>query len=84
MINFKVTNHGVPETFRDEVMRKTKSSFDLTREEKREYTGKKLFDPIRYGTSFNSEVDKTLLWRDYLKLHVHPHFNAPHKPSGFR
>ncbi|XVF64843.1 hypothetical protein PTKIN_Ptkin09bG0199100 [Pterospermum kingtungense] len=80
---FMVINHGVPETLRDEVIRKTESFFDLTKEEKRQYTGKKLFDPIRYGTSFNPEVDKTLLWRDYLKLHVHPHFNAPNKPFGF-
>ncbi|XWS21452.1 hypothetical protein CRYUN_Cryun30bG0055900 [Craigia yunnanensis] len=80
---FMVINHGVPETLRDEMMRKTESFFDLTREEKRQYTGKKLFDPIRCGTSFNPKVDKALLWRDYLKVHVHPHFNAPNKPSGF-
>ena len=66
------------------MIRKTESFFDLTREEKRQYTGKKLFDPIRCGTSFNPKVDKALLWRDYLKVHVHPHFNAPNKPSGFR
>ncbi|KAE8666783.1 putative ENTH/ANTH/VHS superfamily protein [Hibiscus syriacus] len=80
---FMVINHGVPEMLRDEMMRGTESFFDLRGEEKRQYAGKKLFDPIRCGTSFNPNVDKTLLWRDYLKIHVHPHFNAPNKPSGF-
>ncbi|KAK8692349.1 hypothetical protein V6N13_075816 [Hibiscus sabdariffa] len=80
---FMVINHGVPEMLRDEMVRETESFFDLREEDKRQYAGKKLFDPIRCGTSFNSNVDKTLLWRDYLKIHVHPHFNAPDKPSGF-
>lgn len=80
---FMVINHGVPELLRDEMIRETESFFDLRGEEKRQYAGKKLFDPIRCGTSFNQNVDKTLLWRDYLKIHVHPNFNAPDKPSGF-
>ncbi|XVE60549.1 hypothetical protein DITRI_Ditri05aG0137700 [Diplodiscus trichospermus] len=80
---FMVINHGVPETLREEMLRETERFFDLTREEKQQYTGKKLFDPIRCGTSFNTKVDTTLLWRDYLKIHVHPHFNAPDKPPGF-
>ncbi|XP_022765931.1 protein DMR6-LIKE OXYGENASE 2-like [Durio zibethinus] len=80
---FMVINHEVPKTLRDEMIRETESFFDLRGEEKRQYTGKKLFDPIRCGTSFNPMVDKALLWRDYLKVHVHPHFNAPNKPSGF-
>ncbi|MBA0720813.1 hypothetical protein Goshw_027129 [Gossypium schwendimanii] len=80
---FMVINHGVAETLRDEMVRETESFFDLRGEEKKQYAGKKLFDPIRCGTSFNANVDKTLLWRDYLKIHVHPHFNAPAKPSGF-
>ncbi|KAK6257037.1 hypothetical protein QUC31_000496 [Theobroma cacao] len=80
---FMVINHGVPETLRKEMIRATKDFFDLAGEEKQQYTGKKLFDPIRCGTSFNPKVDKVLLWRDYLKAHVHPHFSAPNKPSGF-
>ncbi|KAK6277788.1 hypothetical protein POUND7_018111 [Theobroma cacao] len=80
---FMVINHGVPETLRKEMIRATKDFFDLAGEEKQQYTGKKLFDPIRCGTSFNPKVDKVLLWRDYLKVHVHPHFSAPNKPSGF-
>ncbi|GMI90988.1 Germination Insensitive to ABA Mutant 2, Gain-of-function in ABA-modulated Seed germination 2 [Hibiscus trionum] len=80
---FMLINHGVPEMLRDEMITETERFFDLRAEDKREYVGKKLFDPVRYGTSFNPNVDKTLLWRDYLKIHVHPRFNAPTKPSGF-
>lgn len=80
---FEVINHGVPNTLRDEMMRASESFFDLSDEQKREYAGKKLFDPIRWGTSFNVNVDKTLFWRDYLKIHVHPQFNAPQNPLGF-
>ncbi|XP_027333910.1 protein DMR6-LIKE OXYGENASE 1-like [Abrus precatorius] len=80
---FMLINHGVSETLRDELLRTSQSFFDLTEEEKRQYAGEKLFDPIRCGTSFNVMVDKTLFWRDYLKCHVHPHFNAPSKPHGF-
>lgn len=60
------------------------SFFDLPTEEKRDYAGKKFVDPIRWGTSFNTKVDKTYFWRDNLKVHVHPQFNAPQKPVGFR
>lgn len=49
-----------------------------------EFGGKQLWDPIRYGTSFNLKVDEEFFWRDYLKVWVHPNFNAPHKPPGFR
>ncbi|KAJ1396087.1 Oxoglutarate/iron-dependent dioxygenase [Sesbania bispinosa] len=80
---FMLINHGVSETLRDEVLKASQSFFDLTEEEKREFAGGKLFDPIRCGTSFNAMVDKTLFWRDYLKCHVHPHFHAPSKPLGF-
>ncbi|KAK7385347.1 hypothetical protein VNO78_31063 [Psophocarpus tetragonolobus] len=80
---FLLINHSVSETLMEKVLRACQSFFDLTEKEKREYLGRELFDPIRYGTSFNVTVDKTLLWRDYLKCHVHPHFNAPSKPPGF-
>ncbi|XP_020203696.1 flavanone 3-dioxygenase 2 isoform X2 [Cajanus cajan] len=79
---FMLINHGVSETLRDEVLRASQKFFDLTEEEKKEYAGGKLFDPIKYGTSFNVMVDKTHFWRDYLKCYVHPHFNAPSKPPG--
>lgn len=68
----------------DKMIEASREFFDLTEDEKGDYKGKQLFDPIKYGTSFNTSVDKTLFWRDHLKVHVHPHFNAPHKPSNFR
>lgn len=81
---FMVINHGVPKELKEEMLGACQSFFDLTEEAKLEYAGKSLFDPIRIGTSFNITVDKQLFWRDYLKVHVHPHFHAPHKPAVFR
>jgi len=66
------------------MLRATQRFFDLSEEEKKEYAGEKVLDPIRYGTSFNVMVDKSLFWRDFLKCHVHPHLNVPSKPPGFR
>ncbi|GLU16127.1 hypothetical protein SLE2022_325770 [Rubroshorea leprosula] len=81
---FMVINHGIPATLQEKMISAIESFFQLAEEEKREYSGKELFDPIRWGTSFNLEADKLLLWRDYLKIHVHPNFHAPANPSGFR
>ncbi|GMP80384.1 hypothetical protein CsSME_00035501 [Camellia sinensis var. sinensis] len=81
---FMVINHGVQEKLMDDMVKASKSFFDMSEEEKGEYNGKQLFDPIRSGTSFNVLVDKSLFWRDYLKVHVHPHVNSPNKPACFR
>ncbi|KAF2291616.1 hypothetical protein GH714_026221 [Hevea brasiliensis] len=80
---FMVINHGVPKKLRDEMINSTETFFNLTEEEKQEYRGNELLDPIKCGTSFNVRVDKSLMWRDYLKILVHPHFVSPHKPAGF-
>ncbi|GMP38931.1 hypothetical protein CsSME_00009984 [Camellia sinensis var. sinensis] len=55
--------------------------FDLREEEKREFEGKHVLDPIRCGTSFNSKADKVFFWRDFLKVFVHPQFHFPNKPT---
>ncbi|KAI8002605.1 Protein DMR6-LIKE OXYGENASE 2 [Camellia lanceoleosa] len=81
---FMVINHGVQEMLMDDMVKASKSFFDMSEKEKGEYHGKQLFDPIRSGTSFNVLVDKSSFWRDYLKVHVHPHFNSPNKPTCFR
>ncbi|KAF5942632.1 hypothetical protein HYC85_020274 [Camellia sinensis] len=81
---FMVINHGVQEKLMDDMVKASKSFFDMSEEEKGEYNGKQLFDPIRSGTSFNVLVDKSLFWRDYLKVHVHPHVNSPKKPACYR
>ncbi|XP_059454766.1 2-oxoglutarate-dependent dioxygenase 19-like [Corylus avellana] len=80
---FMIINHGVPETLRDEMLKGCQSFFNLTEEEKKEFSGKQLFDPISYGTSFNTNIDTSFFWRDYLKVWVHPNLRAPHKPAGF-
>lgn len=77
-------NHGVPERLIDAVIDGCKGFFDLAEEEKLEFKGKHVLDPIRYGTSFNPSVDKVFYWRDFLKVFVHPQFHFPNKPSGFR
>ena len=79
-----MTNHGVPERLINAVIEGCRGFFELSEEEKLEFEGKHVLDPIRYGTSFNASVDKVLCWRDYLKVVVHPHFHFPNKPSGFR
>ncbi|CAL5417850.1 unnamed protein product [Camellia sinensis] len=81
---FMVINHGVQEKLMDDMVKASKSFFDMSEEEKGEYNGKQLFDPIRSGTSFNVLDDKSLFWRDYLKVHVHPHVNSPNKPACYR
>lgn len=83
---FQIINHNVPEKLMKDMISGSQSFFDLREEEKQEYAGKALFDPIRWGTSFNATADETFFWRDYLKIHVHPHFNvnALTKPAGFR
>ncbi|GAB2267992.1 hypothetical protein Dimus_002969 [Dionaea muscipula] len=79
---FTVVNHGVPERMFEDVIGNCNEFFDLTAEEKREFEGKRVLDPIRCGTSFNVSAEEVHFWRDFLKLHVHPEFNCPHKPPA--
>ncbi|KAJ8764733.1 hypothetical protein K2173_009118 [Erythroxylum novogranatense] len=81
---FMVVNHGVPESLVKAMISSCEMFFDLTEEEKREYEGKDVMDPIRCGTSFNTSVEKVLFWRDYLKLFIRPEFHSVDKPAGFR
>ncbi|GKV35437.1 hypothetical protein SLEP1_g43700 [Rubroshorea leprosula] len=80
---FMVINHGVSESLIEMMMDSCRQFFDLTEEEKKEFQGKHVLDPIRCGTSFNLSVDKVLFWRDYLKVFVHPEFHSPNKPPNF-
>ncbi|KAB5516037.1 hypothetical protein DKX38_026685 [Salix brachista] len=61
-----------------------KGFFDLEEEEKQEFKGNHVLDPIRSGTSFNVSVEKVFYWRDFLKVFVHPVFYSPTKPAGLR
>ncbi|XP_008812215.2 protein DMR6-LIKE OXYGENASE 2-like isoform X2 [Phoenix dactylifera] len=44
---FMVVNHGIPERLREAMLISMKEFFDQTEEEKGEYTGKHVMDPIR-------------------------------------
>ncbi|KAI6678391.1 hypothetical protein NL676_039187 [Syzygium grande] len=79
---FMLINHGVPESRMKETVEALMGFFDLTDEEKSEFEGKHVLDPLRYGTSFKASVDKVFLWRDFLRLTVHPKFHCPAKPEG--
>ncbi|KAM3270564.1 hypothetical protein P3S67_028766 [Capsicum chacoense] len=80
---FMVVNHGIPENLMKGVIDGTQGFFDLKEEEKKEFEGKHVLDPIRCGTSFNISKEKVFFWRDYLKVFVHPHFHSPSKPQGY-
>lgn len=80
----QVINHNVPEKLMEMTMDACQRFFNLTEEEKREFAGKHVLDPIRCGTSFNASVEKVFFWRDFLKVFVHPEFHSPNKPVGFR
>lgn len=80
---FMVVNHGIPENLMKEVINGTEGFFNLREEEKKEFEGKNVLDPIRCGTSFNVSKEKAFFWRDYLKVFVHPQFHSPNKPQGY-
>ncbi|XP_019054433.1 PREDICTED: protein DMR6-LIKE OXYGENASE 2-like [Nelumbo nucifera] len=80
---FVVINHGMPESLRKAMLEVCQDFFHLAEEEKREYMGKQVLDPIRCGTSFNATVEKIFFWRDFLKVFVHPRFHSPQKPPAF-
>ncbi|XP_041014517.1 2-oxoglutarate-dependent dioxygenase 19-like [Juglans microcarpa x Juglans regia] len=84
---FLLINHGVPERQMEAVTENIREFFDLTEEEKREFEGKNLLDPIRCGTSFNTSLENVFFWRDFLKILINPddhEFQFPNKPPGFR
>ncbi|PON55891.1 Oxoglutarate/iron-dependent dioxygenase [Parasponia andersonii] len=80
---FMVINHEVPERLMEAVIDGCREFFDLSDEDKLEFEGKHLLDPIRCGTSFNTTQEKVFYWRDYVKTFVHPQFFFPHTPQGF-
>ncbi|KAF4373686.1 hypothetical protein G4B88_030029 [Cannabis sativa] len=83
-------NHGVGESLMKRMIEMCRDFFNMPAEEKPEIisnnkgANRSVLEPIMYGTSFNVAIDKVLLWRDFIKVISHPHFNSPHKPQGFR
>ncbi|KAK9097375.1 hypothetical protein Sjap_022872 [Stephania japonica] len=80
---FYVTNHGIPQKVIEGILEACSSFFNLSEEEKKEFEGTHVMDPIRCGSSFNSSVENVLCWRDFLKVSVHPEFHFPYKPASF-
>ncbi|XP_059311268.1 2-oxoglutarate-dependent dioxygenase 19-like isoform X1 [Lycium ferocissimum] len=82
---FMVVNHGIAESLMKELIGVANEFFLMPEEDKWRYKGQQVFDPIKYGTSFNyTSKETTFYWRDYLKLSVHPAFHSPHQPKNFR
>ena len=61
----QVVNHGVPESLMKGVINACDEFFNLREEEKEEFEGKYVLDPIRCGTSFNVKADKVFFWRGF-------------------
>ncbi|KAL8189491.1 hypothetical protein R6Q57_029057 [Mikania cordata] len=81
---FMLVNHGVPDALIQDMMDVTSEFFNMTNEEKLEFEAHGVLDPIRCSAGLNDvNQNKDTLWREYLRLIVHPNFNCPHKPPGF-
>ncbi|KAJ4724053.1 2-oxoglutarate (2OG) and Fe(II)-dependent oxygenase superfamily protein [Melia azedarach] len=66
---FQVVNHCVPLEVLDRVKAATHRFFGLSAEEKNKYS--KDLSPsnnVRFGTSFNTQAEKALEWKDFLSL----------------
>ncbi|KAJ4724056.1 2-oxoglutarate (2OG) and Fe(II)-dependent oxygenase superfamily protein [Melia azedarach] len=66
---FQVVNHCVPLEVLDRVKAATHRFFGLSAEEKNKYS--KELSPsnnVRFGTSFNTQAEKALEWKDFLSL----------------
>ncbi|CAK9186993.1 unnamed protein product [Ilex paraguariensis] len=69
------------------IINASKEFFNLTEEEKKEFAGRKILDPIKCGTSLSTSNGMISLGVDFLKLIVQPdQFHSPnkrYKPIGF-
>ncbi|XP_075488571.1 2-oxoglutarate-dependent dioxygenase 19-like [Primulina tabacum] len=82
---FVLINHGIPETLMKAIIDASTEFFNLPEEEKRRYEAKSVSDPIKSGIgTANGANHKILLWRDFMKSYVHPHFHCPEKPENLR
>ncbi|XP_015875012.3 2-oxoglutarate-dependent dioxygenase 19 isoform X1 [Ziziphus jujuba] len=82
---FLVTNHGVTESLKQAMIEAADRFFNLTEEEKHNIAKKYEADPtqIRYGTSYNARSEKVRLWRDFIKLRLHPDFPTLNENDGY-
>ncbi|KAF4369956.1 hypothetical protein G4B88_016117 [Cannabis sativa] len=71
----------------EEMVEAIEKFFNMSEEEKKEFEGcKDVLEPISCGTNFNCNTmgKQFLLWRETIRLIVHPQFHSPYKPLGFR
>ncbi|XP_057812544.1 2-oxoglutarate-dependent dioxygenase 19-like [Salvia miltiorrhiza] len=83
---FILVNHGIPESLMNATLTAVKEFFYLPDSVKKQFEAKSVLDPIQCGnlkvtTASNQSFT---LWRDYLKLCVHPQFHCPHQPYLLR
>lgn len=71
----------MPESLKQAMIDAADRFFNLTEEKKQDIAKKYVAeDPtqIRYGTSYNAASERFRLWRDFVKLRVHPRSHASH------
>ncbi|XP_020689601.1 protein DMR6-LIKE OXYGENASE 2 [Dendrobium catenatum] len=81
---FSLINHGVPESLRTLMMEAFTEFFDLSEEERREYLGKRILDPIRHEMGISTTAEGEKYSRDFVRIFVHPAMHSPSKPLHFR
>ncbi|KAH6793427.1 hypothetical protein C2S52_003904 [Perilla frutescens var. hirtella] len=83
---FILVNHGIPESLMNATFTAIKQFLSLPDSEKKQYEAKSASDPIKCGNFnvANTSNQSFTLWRDYLKLYVHPEFHCPQQPQLLR
>ncbi|KAH0451633.1 hypothetical protein IEQ34_018932 [Dendrobium chrysotoxum] len=81
---FSLINHGVPESLRTSMMEAFTEFFDLSEDERKEYLGKRILDPIRHEMGISTTAEGEQYSRDFVRIFVHPALHSPSKPLHFR
>ncbi|KAL0320467.1 UNVERIFIED_CONTAM: 2-oxoglutarate-dependent dioxygenase 19 [Sesamum radiatum] len=83
---FILVNHGIPQELMNSCFTVLREFLSLPASEKKQYEAKSASDPIMCGNFkvVNTSNQIFTLWRDYVKLQVHPDFHCPHKPQLLR
>ncbi|KAH6795134.1 hypothetical protein C2S52_005611 [Perilla frutescens var. hirtella] len=83
---FILVNHGIPESLMNATLTTMEQFLSLPDSEKKLYEAKSASDPIKFGNFniTNTSNQTFTLWRDYLKLQVHPEFHCPSQPQLLR
>ncbi|XP_057830673.2 flavanone 3-dioxygenase 2 [Cryptomeria japonica] len=81
---FRVINHGIEASLVARMLDVAHQFFSLTSEEKMKYGNRDVSDPLRYGTSFNTNIDQFFSWRDYLRHFCYPVLQTPDNPPNYR